>query len=76
VAGETGTGVTSVRNSLTATTRVMGVGTAADPIEALDLQTCSGVIIATNAIATGGSAETVATTGIGIATGVAAGSHS
>jgi len=61
--------------------RVMGDGTVADPIEAPGLQTFSGVIAAT-VIATGGrSAENVepvaiTTTGIAIATGVAAGSHS
>lgn len=53
-------------------TPVMGVGTVADPTDAPGSVTFSGVIAAT-AIATGGSAEIVAITtiGIAIATGVA-----
>jgi hypothetical protein len=56
---------------------VTGVGTVADPTEARGLQTFSDVIAA-NAIATGGNAEIVAITTIGmtIAIGVVEGRHS
>jgi hypothetical protein len=58
-------------------TRVMGVGTVAGPIDVLVLLTSSGVIAAI-AISTGGSAEVVVITGIGITIGpgVVAGRHS
>jgi hypothetical protein len=58
-------------------TRVMGVGTVADPIDVLVLLTSSGVIAAI-AISTGGSAEVVVITGIGITIGpgVVTGRHS
>ncbi|HEX3249650.1 MAG TPA: hypothetical protein VHS05_09490 [Pyrinomonadaceae bacterium] len=58
--------------------RVTGVGTVADPIDVLALQTSSGVIAAIM-IATGGKAEIAAgmtVIRVTIATGVAAGKHS
>ena len=71
-----GTGTKSVRNSLTAMTRVMGVGTVADLRDhALLVQMFSAALVATViSIVTGGSADVVIVTAIGvtIAIGVAA----
>ena len=70
------TGTKSVRNSLTAMTRVMGVGTVADLRDrALLVQMFSAALVATViSIVTGGSADVVIVTAIGvtIAIGVAA----
>ena len=74
------TGTKSVRNSLTAMTRVTGVGTVADRRDrALIVQTFSGALVATAiSTVTGGSADVVIVTAIGviIGIGVAAGKHS
>ena len=71
------TGTRSVRNSLTATTRVTAVGTVVDRARrALVLQTFSGVPVAIAiSIVTGSSAGVVIATAMGvtIAIGVAAG---
>ena len=68
--GDPRTGTKSVRNSLTAMTRVTGVGTVADRADPA-LQTLSDATVATAILTvTGSSADVVIVTAIGVTIGI------
>ena len=72
VVAEPRTGTRSVRNSLTAMTRVTGVGTVTDRADRAPVsQMCLGGIVATAILtATGPTADVVIVTAIGVTIGI------